>query len=118
MNIQVFGVKKCFDTKSAQRFFKERGIKFQFIDLTEKEISKKELLSVVESVKDIDLLFNEKSPLYESLNVKYIMRSREDKIELLLTNQGLIKTPLVRDTESRQATVGNAQAVWKTWVKK
>ena len=39
MNIQIFGTKKCFDTKKAQRFFKERGIKFQFIDMKEKEMS-------------------------------------------------------------------------------
>ena len=118
MNVQIFGIKKCFDTKSAERFFKERGIKYQFIDLKEKEISKKELTSVIDAVKDIDLLFNEKSPLYETLNVKYIMRSYEDKLELLLENQALIKTPLVRETESRKATVGNAQAEWKSWLKK
>ena len=118
MNVQIFGIKKCFDTKSAERFFKERGIKYQFIDLKEKEISKKELTSILDAIKDIDLLFNEKSPLYETLNVKFIMRSREDKIELLLENQALIKTPLVRETESRRATVGNAQTEWKSWLKK
>ena len=39
MNIQIFGTKKCNDTKKAQRYFKERGIKFQFIDMNEKEIT-------------------------------------------------------------------------------
>ena len=38
MNIQIFGTTKCFDTKKAQRYFKERGIRFQMIDLKEKEI--------------------------------------------------------------------------------
>ena len=42
MNIQIFGTKKCNDTKKAQRFFKERGIKFQFIDMKEKGMSKGE----------------------------------------------------------------------------
>ncbi len=37
MNIQIFGTKKCNDTKKAERFFKERGIKYQFIDMKEKE---------------------------------------------------------------------------------
>ena len=41
MNIQIFGTTKCFDTKKAQRYFKERGIKFQMIDLKEKEIDRK-----------------------------------------------------------------------------
>ena len=36
MNIQIFGTKKCNDTKKAERFFKERGIKYQFIDMKEK----------------------------------------------------------------------------------
>ena len=59
MNIQVFGTKKCNDTKKAQRFFKERGIKFQFIDMAEKEISKGELRSVAQSVGGLQALINE-----------------------------------------------------------
>ena len=46
MNIQIFGTKKSFDTKKAQRYFKERRISFQFIDLKEKGMSKGELQSV------------------------------------------------------------------------
>ncbi|WP_302594400.1 arsenate reductase family protein [uncultured Megasphaera sp.] len=46
MNIQIFGTKKCFDTKKAIRYFKERGIKTQFIDLKEKGLSKGELTSI------------------------------------------------------------------------
>ena len=46
MNIQIFGTKKCNDTKKAERFFKERGIKYQFIDIREKGMSKGELTSV------------------------------------------------------------------------
>lgn len=50
MNIQIFGTKKSFDTKKAQRYFKERRIPFQFIDLREKEMSKGELRSVLQAV--------------------------------------------------------------------
>lgn len=50
MNIQIFGKNKCFDTKKAQRYFKERNIKFQFINLDEKEMSKKEFESVMRVV--------------------------------------------------------------------
>ena len=46
MNIQIFGTSKCFDTKKAQRYFKERGIKFQMIDLKEKEMSRGEFDNV------------------------------------------------------------------------
>ena len=47
MNIQIFGTKKSSDTRKAERFFKERGIKFQSIDLKEKCLSKGEFNSVI-----------------------------------------------------------------------
>ena len=56
MNIQIFGKAKCFDTKKAQRYFKERRIKFQYIDLSKYGISKGELNSVLRSVKLEDLI--------------------------------------------------------------
>ncbi len=49
MNIQIFGTKKCNDTKKAQRYYRDRGIKFQFIDLSEKELSKGEFRSVCQT---------------------------------------------------------------------
>lgn len=48
LNIQIFGTKKCNDTKKAERFFKERGIKYQFIDMKEKGMSKGEFNSVAQ----------------------------------------------------------------------
>ena len=48
MNIQIFGTKKCNDTKKAERFFKERGIKYQFVDMKEKGMSKGEFNSVAQ----------------------------------------------------------------------
>ena len=54
MNIQIFGKNKCFDTKKAQRWFKERGIKFQMIDLAQKGMSKGELDSVLRAVGGLD----------------------------------------------------------------
>ena len=59
MNIQIFGTKKCNDTKKAQRYFKERGIKFQFIDMSEKEMSKGEFRSVCQVVGGINVMINE-----------------------------------------------------------
>ncbi len=55
MNIQIFGTNKCFDTKKAVRYFKERNIKYQLIDIKEKEMSKGELTSVVQAVGGLDL---------------------------------------------------------------
>ena len=112
MNIQIFGTKKCNDTKKAQRFFKERGIKFQFIDLNEKEISKGEFRSVSQAVGGIQNMINEDCKDKEALAlVKYI--ADEDKEEKLLQNQQVIKTPIVRN--GKQATVGYAPDTWKGW---
>ena len=112
MNIQIFGTKKCFDTKKAERYFKERKIKFQFIDLNEKGLSKRELESVRIAVGGVKELINEKSKLYESSNIKRIMNNSV-KEEILLKNPLLLKTPIVRN--GKQATVGYKPEVWQEW---
>ena len=112
MNIQIFGTKKCFDTKKADRYFKERGIKFQFIDLKEKGMSKGEFTSVKQAVGGLDKLLDENNKDKNTLALlKYL--SDSDKEEKLLENQQLLKTPIVRN--GRQATVGYQPDVWKTW---
>ena len=112
MNIQIFGTKKCFDTKKADRYFKERGIKFQFIDLKEKGMSKGEFASVKQAVGGLDNLLDENNKDKNTLALlKYL--SDADKEEKLLENQQLLKTPIVRN--GRQATVGYQPEVWKTW---
>lgn len=112
MNIQIFGTKKCFDTKKAERFFKERNIKFQFIDLAEKPMSKGELTSVLHSV-NINDLVNIKSKEYTKSGFSNI-RSAEIKAELLLKNQKIIKTPVVRN--GKDATVGCNVELWTKWI--
>ncbi len=112
MNIQIFGTKKCNDTKKAQRFFKERGIKFQFIDMNEKEISKGELRSICQAVGGIAAMVNDNCKDKDALAlVKYT--SEEEKEEKLLENQHIIKTPIVRN--GKQATLGYTPEVWKGW---
>ena len=59
MNIQISGTKKCFDTKKAQRYFKERNIKFQFIDLKEKGMSRGELRNIMQAVGSAEAVLNE-----------------------------------------------------------
>ena len=112
MNIQIFGTKKCNDTKKAQRYFKERGIKFQFIDMNEKEMSKGEFRSVSQVVGGIDAMINDECKDKDALAlVRYISDSQKE--EKLLANQQVIKTPIVRN--GKQATVGYAPDVWKSW---
>ena len=112
MNIQIFGTGKSFDNKKAQRWFKERGIRFQNIDLKEKPMSRGEFESVRQAVGGFRPLMDEKSPLYQSLFIEYLSddQAREEK---LLENPGLFRTPIVRN--GKKATVGYAPDVWKLW---
>ncbi len=94
MNIQIFGTKKCNDTKKAKRFFKERGIKYQFIDMKEKGMSKGEFNSVAQSNGGVDEMINPDCKDKDLLALIQYMSS-DDKIEKIPENQSLIKTPVV-----------------------
>lgn len=112
MNIQIFGTKKCNDTKKAQRFFKERGIKFQFIDMKEKGMSKGEFNSVAQVNGGLDNMINWDGKDKDLLAlIKYI--ADEDKLDKVLENPQVIKTPVVRN--GKQSTIGYQPDVWKTW---
>ena len=129
MNIQIFGTKKCNDTKKAERFFKERGIKYQFIDMKEKGMSKGEFTSVAQANGGIENMINwegrTKSGGLRSCAdrsgaetdkdalalIKYI--AEDDKLEKILENQQVIKTPVVRN--GKQSTLGYQPDVWKGW---
>ena len=112
MNIQIFGTKKCFDTKKAERYFKERNIKYQLIDLKEKGMSKGELNNVISAVGGLDEVINYDAKDQDTVAlIKYI--SPEDKIDKVLENQQVLKTPIVRN--GKQATVGYQPEIWKTW---
>lgn len=96
MNIQIFGTKKCNDTKKAERFFKERGIKYQFIDMKEKGMSKGEFNSVAQVNGGLENMINWEGKDKDLLAlIKYI--ADEDKLEKVLENPQVIKTPVVRN---------------------
>ena len=109
MNIQIFGRSKCFDTKKAERYFKERRIKFQSIDLPRYGMSKKEFESVRAAV-GLENLIDTKAP--DADLIKY-MANDAARIERLLEYPDNIKTRVVRT--GNPATVGYWPEVWKTW---
>ena len=112
MNIQIFGTKKCNDTKKAERFFKERGIKYQFIDMKEKGMSKGEFTSVAQANGGLENMINLDGKDQDILAlIKYI--ADEDKLEKVLENPQVIKTPVVRN--GKQSTLGYQPDVWKGW---
>ena len=110
--IQIFGTKKCNDTKKAERFFKERRINYQFIDMKEKGMSKGEFNSVAQAVGGIDKLINENTKDKDILVLIQHM-SGDDRLEKILENQQVIKTPVVRN--GKTATLGSQPDAWKEW---
>ena len=112
MNIQIFGTKKNFDSKKAERYFKERGIKYQFIDMKEKGLSKGEFQSVCQTIGGYNKLIDTDCKDKDLLAlITYI--AEEDKAEKILENQSIIKVPVVRN--GKQATVGYQPEIWKSW---
>ena len=112
MNIQIFGTSKSFDTKKAERYFKERGIKFQSIDMKRFGLSGREFDSVLASVGGIDRLIDweQKNDLIDLLRYTDDRAAKEDKV---YENQQLIRLPVVRN--GQKATVGYCPEIWKTW---
>ncbi|MBQ7565910.1 MAG: ArsC family transcriptional regulator [Oscillospiraceae bacterium] len=112
MNIQIFGKSKCFDTKKAERWFKERRIRFQSVDLLRYGMSGGEFDSVLRAVGGIDELidWSAKSPEIDVMRYTDDARAKEDKV---FDDPRLMKTPIVR--HGRQATVGYKPEVWATW---
>ena len=109
MNIQIFGKAKCFDTKKAERYFKERRIKYQFVDVIKFGMSRGELSSVKNAV-GLDAMVDTNDqdyPMYQYL------ASADAKLDKLFEEPYLIKTPIVRN--GKKATVGYCPDVWKTW---
>lgn len=109
MNIQIFGTKKCNNTKKAQRFFKERNIQFHFRDLNEKGISKGELENIKTKI-DIEDLIDTNSKQYVKRGMKFMVFNIEEE---LLEDPLLFKTPIVRN--GKDVTIGYEPDIWKMW---
>ena len=112
MNIQIFGTKKSSDTRKAERFFKERRIRFQSVDLKEKGLSKGEFQAVMKAVGGIEAMIDQDARDKDLLAlINHI--SADDKADKVFENQTVLKMPIVRN--GRAATVGYEPDIWKTW---
>ena len=109
MNIQIFGKSKCFDTKKAERYFKKRRIKYQYIDILKYGMSRGELKSVCSTL-GMDNIVNSEDQDYSLFQY---LASNEAKMEKLYEIPELIKTPIVRN--GKKATVGYCPEIWKEW---
>lgn len=110
MNIQIFGSSKSFDSKKAERWFKERRIKYQYIDTVAKGLSPREYLAVKQKV-GFDALVDKSGKAYEQLYLAYLTPAAQE--EKLLENPVLFAVPIVRN--GREATVGYHPEIWETW---
>ncbi|MCS5422959.1 MULTISPECIES: arsenate reductase family protein [Psychrilyobacter] len=109
--IQIFGMKNCNDTKKAIRFFKDRKINVQFINLKEKEISKGELKSITKTF-DIEELLDREGKEFKKRNLEYYVF---DTLELLMESPELFKTPILREKD--RVSLGYQPEIWKEWIK-
>ena len=112
MNIQIFGKNKCFDTKKAERYFKERRIKYQMVDLIRYGLSGKEFDAVLRGVGGVDNLIDWEGKSSDITLMKYMddPRAKEDKI---FDDPSLMRTPIVRN--GKQVTVGYCPDIWEKW---
>ncbi|HEY5586112.1 MAG TPA: ArsC/Spx/MgsR family protein [Ruminiclostridium sp.] len=110
MNIQIFGI-KGFETQKAERYFKERKINYQYIDLIKYGLSKGEFDSVKVAVGIKDLI-NMNSKDYIKLNMQNLGVGKVAE-EALFKNPKLYNSPIVRN--GRKATVGHQPDIWKYW---
>jgi len=112
VNIQIFGKPKCFDTKKAERYFKERRIKYQLVDVSKYGLSKGEYQSVKNALGGVQNLIDENSKEYENHFIKY-QANQADIEERLLENPAMFKTPIVRN--GKKATIGYRPEAWSSW---
>ena len=112
MNIQIFGKSKCFDTKKAERYFKERRIKYQMVDLLRFGLSGKEFDAVLRGVGGVDNLIDWNGKNQEITNMKY-MNDPVIKEDKLFDHPEFMRTPIVRN--GKQVTVGYCPEIWQTW---
>jgi arsenate reductase len=112
--IQIFGTRKCNETRKAERFFKERGVKVQSVDLAEKPMSAGELRSVASATGGMAGLLDSEGKRYLEKGLKYSAPTGPRIEALLLEDPLLLKTPLVR--AGKAATVGYQPEVWKSWL--
>jgi arsenate reductase-like glutaredoxin family protein len=108
--VQIFGVKSSSATRAAERFFKERRIPLQMIDLNTKPMAAGEIKRFVEKFTLAGLL-DTAGKAYEDAGLKYIRHSDATMLQKIEAEPKLLKLPLVRG--ANKLAVGGDEAAWK-----
>jgi arsenate reductase len=114
LSIQLFGKKKCSETRAAERFFKERGVPLHAVDLAQKAMSAGELRNVAARVGGMEALIDREGKRYIEKGLKYAAPTGPRIEQMLAADPLLLRTPIVRS--GNRATVGYAPDVWQSWI--
>jgi len=114
LNLQLFGTKKCKETRAAERFFRERGVAPHVIDLAQKAMSSGELRNVAARVGGFEALIDREGKRYVEKGLKYAEPTGPRIEQILIADPLLLRTPIAR--AGSRATVGYAPDVWQTWI--
>ena len=109
--IQIFGHPKCKATRTATRFFADRGLKVHSVDVREKNLSKGELASIARACGGVSALWDAASPRVKERGLQYAGITEERMTTLLLEDAALLKTPIVR--LGAKAVIGADESGWK-----
>jgi len=112
--LQIFGTKKCRDTRKTERFFKERRVSYQLIDVAQKGPSAGELRKIAQAVGGMEKLIDREGRRYVDRGLKYAAPTGPRIEQILLDDPLLLRTPIVRDGE--RATVGYEEQSWLGWL--
>jgi arsenate reductase len=108
--IQIIGTKNCPNTRKADRFFRERGVRPHFVDLKERPLSEGELNNICRDIDPEDLLDRD-SKAYAKAGLAYMVY---DPLEVARKNPAVLKTPIVRC--GKEVTIGLKQERWSDWL--
>ncbi len=112
--LQIFGTKKCAETRKTERFFRDRGISFHFVDLSAKGIALGELRNVATRAGGIEALIDRTGKRYLDRGLAYRAPTGPRVEEALVEDPLLLRTPIVR--WQGRATVGYAAEMWSKWM--
>lgn len=113
-NLQIFGTRKCPDTRKAERFFKERRVSFHSLNIAEKGPSAGELRKIAQAVGGVEQLIDREGVRYAERGLRYAAPTGPRIEQALLDDPLLLRTPIVR--AGNLATVGFAPDTWLAWL--
>ena len=110
-NVQIFGIKSSSDARAAERFFKERRVPIQYVDLNQRPMAAGEIRRFIERF-GLPALLDTESKAYADAGLKYLRMPDSDLLARIEREPRLLRLPLVRC--GNQLSVGRDEQTWKT----